>query len=103
MFENTKNKLKCVKIYFLRLALIWLVNKLDNSIISDEAEMSRETRSSVCKIELLFVTRDVRVNDEVPQLHYTTTKGVLNDSSCQPKRNIEILRLSAKSPKTHAF
>ena len=47
------------KSYFLRLAYIWLVRKLDNSIILNEAKSSRATSISVCKIELLFVSRDI--------------------------------------------
>ena len=61
--KTHKNRLKCVKSNFLCLALIWLVKKLDNSFILVEAKLPRATSSYVCKIELLFVTRDVVARD----------------------------------------
>ena len=61
---------------------VWLINKLDNSIVSDEAEMSCETSSNVCKIELLFVTRDVVTRDvfalqSIPRLRGSRLKHML--------------------------
>ena len=36
----------------------------------------------------------MRLTPQVPQIHQTTTKRLLNDSSSLPKRNIERLRLA---------
>ena len=39
---------------FIFMAL-WLIQKLDNSIVSDEAEILRETSSSVCKMKYTVI------------------------------------------------